>query len=129
MQNPIACQRRRNGSAATAVFVFIVVAALTVQGVRAQTVVHNTGTAGNWTAVATWQGGVVPNNGTPPGSTYNAFLDAVGTYTISLNSSSTPTSITVSNLTLNDAGATLSVGNGSTLSHRHCQPRRPARFR
>src|SRR5438876_10273808 len=46
----------------------------------AQTDVHNTATGGNWTAAATWQGGVIPNNGTPPGSTYNAFIDAAGTY-------------------------------------------------
>src|SRR5207249_4016826 len=76
----------------------------------AQTPAHWNGTTGNWTTAALWSGGIVPNNGVPPGSTYDAFLDAAGTYTVTLNSP-----ITVTNLTMNDASATLNV-TGSTLS-------------
>ena len=87
------------------------VSALTVAVVmtgesRAQTPAHWNGGTGNWTTAALWSGGVVPNNGTPPGSTYDAFIDAAGTYTVTLNSP-----ITVSNLTMNDASATLTVSS------------------
>ncbi len=78
--------------------------------VAAQTPEHWNGTTGTWTTAASWSGGVVPNNNAPPGSTYDAFLDAAGTYTVTLN-----TSVTVSDLILNAAGATLSI-SGETLN-------------
>ncbi len=77
----------------------------------AQTATHWNGTTGNWTTAASWSGGVVPNNGMPVGSTYDAYLDAAGTYTVTLN-----TSETVSDLFLNATGATLSISTGGTLN-------------
>src|SRR5690348_6633393 len=50
-------------------------------GTSAQSVfttwIGSAGLAGNgsWQTASAWSGGVVPNNGTPAGSTYNVFID------------------------------------------------------
>ncbi|HEY1381044.1 MAG TPA: hypothetical protein VGF55_29870, partial [Gemmataceae bacterium] len=63
---------------------------------------------GNWTTAALWSTNPnYPNNGTPPGTTYAASIAAPGTYTVTLNSA-----VTVSSLTLNGAGATLDLSGG-----------------
>ncbi len=58
-----------------------------------------------------------PNNGfpnPPGGETYSAIISAGGTYTVSIPSGSP--NITVSNLTLSDAGATLTVFDNFTFT-------------
>jgi hypothetical protein len=62
-------------------------------------------TGGDFTDGADWSGGAVPGAGD------NAVIDASGTYTVTLS-----TSETVGSLILNDAGATVSLGNGANLT-------------
>jgi hypothetical protein len=81
--------------------------------VAAQTTTHwATGVSDVWTQTAPvrWDNGI-PNNGVPAGSTYNAFIDVAGSYTVTLNAP-----VTVSGLTLNNATATLAVTSGGTLT-------------
>jgi hypothetical protein len=54
---------------------------LAVPAASAQTVATWTGATGNWTDPALWSP-AVPNNGTPPGATYNAVLTGGGTVTL-----------------------------------------------
>jgi fibronectin-binding autotransporter adhesin len=93
-------------------FVTFAVALVLSNRALAQTPAHWTNAAGgNWNVPGNWGGGVVPNNGFPLATdTYSAFIDAAGTYTVTLNSP-----IGITNLTMNDASATLQV-TGSTLT-------------
>ncbi len=76
-----------------------------------QTNAHWTGGTGNWTTVTDWDTNPnYPNNGTPAGSTYNAFLDGLNgstAYIVTLNSA-----VTVSSLTISSSFATLSHTSG-----------------
>src|SRR5947209_2557339 len=95
----VSLMTHRLGSRPSVSLLAAALAALGPAGLRAQTNVHNTGAAGNWTTTTTWQGGVVPNNGTPLGATYNAFLDNAngGTaYTVTLDSGITVNALTIS---------------------------------
>lgn len=60
---------------------------------------------GDFTDGADWSGGVVPGAGD------DAVIDAQGTYRVTLSSAET-----VRSLILNDAGATVSLGNGANLT-------------
>src|SRR5207302_10316563 len=102
---------RRNPFASLVLGSVLVLSLWPASRVAGQTQTHWLGGTANWTSAANWSGGVVPNNGMPlPTDTYSAFIDAAGTYTVTL---STP--ITVTNLTMNDASATLSVGSTLTI--------------
>ncbi len=79
------------------------------------------GGVGNWNDATKWSGGVVPNNGTPAGTTYKVLLDN-GNATVSnvtLNISATIDTLTVSSgdtLGLNN-GVSLTIATASTLSN------------
>ena len=65
--------------------------------------------SGNWTEALKWTGGVVPNNGTPAGTTYHAFLDASGAaHTVTLD-----TMVAVDDLTMNSPNAKLRHTGGT----------------
>ncbi len=73
--------------------------------------------SGTWNIAANWTTtpnlpGAFPNNDTPMGETYHAVIDATGSnYTVTLNSA-----VTIDELTLNSANATLShVSNTLTV--------------
>ena len=77
----------------------------------AQTPAHWTAGTGNWTTAGNWDINTVPNNGSPAGSTYNAFLDGLNgntAYTVTLNSN-----ITVTSFALSSSFATLTQTSGS----------------
>ncbi len=66
-------------------------------------------TSGNWTDPTRWSNPTYPNNGTPLGSTYRVFIEAVGpAYTVTLN-----TSVALDYLRLNSASATLVLSSGT----------------
>src|SRR5262245_51935223 len=102
----------RTQPAARFVLALALAASVTPQVAAQTTTRWATGVSDNWTQTAPvrWDNGI-PNNGVPPGSTYNAFIDVAGTYTVTLNSP-----VTVSNLTINNATATLAVTSGGTLT-------------
>ena len=68
--------------------------------------VWTTGTSGFFNVAGNWStcNGTIPNNG---GSTFDATIAAAGTYTVTLN-----TAISLNNLTLNAAGATVDHTSG-----------------
>lgn len=72
---------------------------------------------GNWTDPAIWNcmpalSPCVPDNGTPPGEVYNVGISNVG---VLLNSSSSPTSVTVNSLTNSNTGV-LKIDDAHTLN-------------
>lgn len=74
---------------------------------------------GNWTdASGRWScspsaATCVPSNGTPAGTNYTATLNSLGA-TLTLNSTSSPTSVSVNSLTM--TAGTLNIGSGATLN-------------
>jgi hypothetical protein len=71
------------------------------------------GGTGNWNVPTNWSGGVVPNNGTPTGTTYAVFIDnGVGgtNSNVSLNIAAIVDSLTI------DAGDRLGINNGLSLT-------------
>ena len=70
------------------------------------------GGPGNWNDPAKWSGGVVPNNGTPAGTTYNVFIDN-GNVNFSTVTITTPVTIDSLNVSAND---TLTINNGTSLT-------------
>src|SRR5437667_11987093 len=58
-----------------------ILALLTSAPTHAQVVCTWNGTSGNWLNPALWSP-TVPNNGTPPGATYNANVNGAGTITV-----------------------------------------------
>jgi hypothetical protein len=72
-----------------------------------------TATSGDWFDFTRWSTNPeAPNNGSPSGTTYHAYIDAVGpAYTVGLAAAAT-----IDALTLNSSTATLSVGSGGVLS-------------
>lgn len=65
--------------------------------------------SGNWTDATRWDTPHAPNNGTPPGTIYNAVIDAFGpAYTVTLNSN-----INIGSLTLESNTATLRHTGGA----------------
>ena len=67
---------------------------------------------GDWSAATDWS----PAGGPPDSTTDAALIDAVGTYSVEISSLSVGVSVTVNELTLNDAGARLRVWETGTLS-------------
>jgi hypothetical protein len=67
------------------------------------------GSSGDWSVATDWSTGVVPNNGTPSGATYNVdIVDGVSTVTLDMNA-------TISGLTT-ASGNTLAIADGQTLA-------------
>ena len=92
--------------------------------------IGSAGNAGNgsWQTASDWSGGAVPNNGTPPGSSYNVFIDGgnatASNVTLFLNQAYTVNNINISSgdtLTVtgtfnNGAGEPpLTIQNGGSL--------------
>jgi hypothetical protein len=69
------------------------------------------GGTGNWSLAANWSSGV-PNNGTPPGTTYDVFIDhgnaKASVVTLDINAG-------INNLTI-DLDDSLAIGNGRALT-------------
>jgi len=67
---------------------------------------------GNWNVAGNWTPAQVPNNGTPPGTTYNVLIDNgnVLNSSVSLNIVAT-----IDNLTI-DAGDSLGINHGQVLT-------------
>lgn len=81
------------------------------------------GSDGNWNVGTNWTGGVVPNNGTPSGTTYSVFIDGGQAYycTVSINSAQ---SYTISQLGVSsgdrlniNAGGALTLAGGGTINN------------
>lgn len=74
---------------------------------------------GNWNQALNWSPNVVPNNGQPAGSTYDATIAATGApYTVSLSSGIGIDSLTLNSndATLTHSGGTLTAGNVNLLA-------------
>ncbi len=79
---------------------------------RADTATWSSAISGSWSNAADWSPAVVPNNGTPVGTTYDALINATGgSYTISTGSP-----VALNSLTVNSPNATVNLfgGNGTT---------------
>lgn len=68
--------------------------------------------SGNWSQPSNWSGGVVPNNGTPPGVTYDVFIDAGSAQASEVL---VDQSFTINNLKISTSDA-LSIADGFNLS-------------
>jgi hypothetical protein len=66
-----------------------------------------------WSSPAAWNSGTVPQNDTPPGTTYDALIDAQGSnYFVRVNSN-----VTVDSVLVNSGNATLSLEDGFFVAH------------
>jgi hypothetical protein len=85
--------------------------AVTASLAGAQTQAHwLSGQSGLWTDPARWTGGIAPNNGTPLGTTYHAFIDAGAASNYTVTSSG---DVLLDALTLGSSRATLSLTGGN----------------
>jgi hypothetical protein len=94
---------------------FLAVGALSVLGaVQAQTnTTWSLGASGNWNVASNWSGGVIPNNGSPTGSTYSVYVDGAQAYACTVNINAAQ-SYTVSQLHIS-SGDQLNINASGTL--------------
>src|SRR5262245_14362735 len=69
------------------------------------------GSSGNWTNPGLWSP-AVPNNGTPPGTTYNATVN--GTGTLAVNGDINIQTLDFSQGTINVQAGTFNINNGGS---------------
>jgi fibronectin-binding autotransporter adhesin len=75
------------------------------------------GASGLWNVAGNWSAGVVPNNGTPSGSTYNVdILDGLSTVSLNISAGINDLSLAKGNTLAIDNGETLTV-NGPTITN------------
>jgi hypothetical protein len=76
------------------------------------------GASGLWGVAGDWSAGVVPNNGTPSGATYNVdIIDGVSTVTLNINAGINDLAIGSGNTLLVEGGTTLTVA-GPSISNK-----------